>query len=89
MDLEKLFQRVQTMIMSSAKAPKYMSLSTVKIADIFGVSPSDIEKGLKELVDTGRLTESKLTDPPHNIIYQIPGVTTNRIGGPDNNISNV
>lgn len=88
MDMEKLFQRVHTMIMSSSKSPKYMSISTVKVADIFGVAPSEIEKGLQELVDTGRLAKSKLEDPPHNVIYQIPGGTTNRVGDQGNSIQN-
>ncbi|PLT32579.1 hypothetical protein [Bacillus sp. V5-8f] len=86
MDTEKLYQRVHSMIMSSSKAPKYMSISPVKVADIFGVKPGEVEKGLQELVDSGRLTKSKLDYPPHNVIYQIPGVTTNRIGGQDNSI---
>ncbi|RFU63917.1 hypothetical protein D0466_10720 [Peribacillus glennii] len=86
MDMEKLYQRVHTMIMSSSKAPKYMSISSVKVADIFGVTPGEIEKGLQELVESGRLTKSKLQDPPHNVIYQIPGVTTNRVGGSENSI---
>ena len=72
MEKERLFQRVQSMIMSSSKNPKYMSVSTVKIADIFGVKPAEIEQGLQELVDEGRLQRSKLTEPPHNEIYLLP-----------------
>ncbi|PLR85304.1 hypothetical protein [Bacillus sp. V33-4] len=72
MEKEKLFQRVETMIHSSSKKPKYMSLSTVKMADIFAVNPSDIEQGLVDLVNEGRLRKSKLTDPPFNEIYLLP-----------------
>ena len=72
MEKEKLFQRVQSMIISSAKEPKYMSISTVKVADLFGVSPSAIEQGLQELVNEGRLQKSQLTEPPHNDIYLLP-----------------
>ncbi|WP_254052754.1 hypothetical protein [Bacillus sp. V59.32b] len=79
LDKEVLFQRIATMIMSSSKSPKYMSISTVKVADIFGVRPSEIKEGLEELVDTGRLLKMKMQEPPENEIYQLPGVTTNRI----------
>ncbi|PLR79279.1 hypothetical protein CU633_00665 [Bacillus sp. V3-13] len=72
MEKEKLFQRVETMIHSSSKKPKYMSLSTVKMADIFGVNPSDIEQGLVDLVNEGRLRKTKLPDPPYNDIYFLP-----------------
>jgi DNA-binding GntR family transcriptional regulator len=78
LDIEKLFERIHTMIMSSSKAPKYMAMSTVKIADIFGVAPMEIEKGLQQLVEAGRLSKMKMEEPPHNEIYQLPGVTTNR-----------
>lgn len=79
LDKEVLFQRIERMIMSSSKAPKYMSISTVKVADIFGVTPREIETGLQELVENGRLVKKRMEEPPKNEIYQLPGVTTNRI----------
>lgn len=60
------------MIISSAKKPKYTALSTVKIADLFGVKPEDVEKMLQELINEGRLNKSKLTDPPNYEIYLLP-----------------
>ncbi|MDQ0220624.1 hypothetical protein ELQ35_05775 [Peribacillus cavernae] len=79
MDMEKLFQRIHTMIMSSAKSPKNMSISSVKVADIFGVSPGEIEKGLQELVDAGRVSKITMTESPNYATYQLPGVTTNKV----------
>ncbi|MFY4777397.1 hypothetical protein [Metabacillus sp. RGM 3146] len=72
MEKEKLFQRIQTMIISSSKKPKQMAVSTVKVADIFGVTPSEIEQGLQELVDEGRLRKRKMTEPPNSDIYLLP-----------------
>lgn len=72
MEKERLFQRIQSMIMSSTKKPKYMSISTVKVADIFGVKPFEIEQRLKELVSEGRLKKSKIEEPPHQDIYLLP-----------------
>ncbi|MFC3885152.1 hypothetical protein ACFOU2_17425 [Bacillus songklensis] len=72
MEKEKLFQRIQSMIISSSKNPKYMSVSTVKVADIFGVKPSEIEKGLQELIDEGRLRKSKITESPNHEVYLLP-----------------
>ncbi|THE09598.1 hypothetical protein E1I69_21755 [Bacillus timonensis] len=73
MEKEKLFQRIQSMIMSSTKKPKYMSISTVKVADILGVKPFEIEQGLKELVSEGRLKKVQTEAPPHQEIYFLPG----------------
>ncbi|MBP0725746.1 hypothetical protein J5Y03_11240 [Bacillus sp. RG28] len=72
MEKEKLFQRVQSMIISSAKKPKYTAISTVKIADLFNVKPDDVEKTLQELVNENRLKKSMLTDPPNYEIYLLP-----------------
>jgi hypothetical protein len=72
LEKEKLFQRIQSMIMSSTKKPKYMSISTVKVANIFGVKPFEIEQGLTELVSEGRLKKSKIEKPPHHDIYLLP-----------------
>ncbi|WP_170008139.1 PCI domain-containing protein [Bacillus fonticola] len=72
MEKETLFGRVQTMIMSSTKKPKYTALSTVKIADLFDVKPTDVERALQELVEEGRLHKSKLVDPPHYETYSLP-----------------
>ncbi|MFS0812421.1 hypothetical protein [Peribacillus phoenicis] len=49
-----------------------MSISTVKVADLLETSISHIEKGLQELVQEGRLRQSKLEQPPHNTIYMLP-----------------
>jgi DNA-binding transcriptional MocR family regulator len=73
LEKEKLFQRIQSMIMSSTKKPKYMSISTVKVADILGVKTFEIEQGLKELVSEGKLKKSKIEEPPHQEIYLLSG----------------
>ncbi|GGH86335.1 DNA-binding GntR family transcriptional regulator [Pullulanibacillus pueri] len=72
MDKETLFERIETMIHSSTKRPKHTALSTVKIADLFGVTPKEVEETLHELVSEGRLQKSKLTEPPHSEIYLLP-----------------
>lgn len=72
MDKEKLFQRAQSMIISSTKNPKYMIISTVKTADLFEVTPPEIEQGLKELVTEGRLVKTKLEEPPYHEAYLLP-----------------
>jgi DNA-binding transcriptional regulator YhcF (GntR family) len=72
LEKEQLYQRVQTMISSSSKKPKYTALSTVKIADLFGVKPNDVEQTLQELVNEGRLNKSKLSEPPSYEIYLLP-----------------
>jgi len=72
MDKNQLLTRVQTMIQSSTKKPKYMTISTVKVADLFGVKPEEVEKGLQELVTDGALRQSKLDSPPHHDIFLLP-----------------
>lgn len=72
MDKEVLYERVQNMIVSSTKKPKYTALSTVKIADIFGVQSEDVEKTLEELIKEGRLNKSTLPESPNYEIYQLP-----------------
>lgn len=72
MDKNLLLQRVQSMIQSSTKRPKYMTVSTVKVADIFGVKPEEVEKGLEELVAEGYLKQSKLDSPPFHNIFLLP-----------------
>lgn len=74
---DNLYEYFHTMIHSSAKEPKYMSISTVRAADILGVQPSDIEqKKLNELVSDGRLVKSQLQDHPHNDIYMLPSTNS-------------
>ncbi|MBM7692089.1 hypothetical protein JOC77_001516 [Peribacillus deserti] len=72
MEKEILLQLIQSMIMSSSKKPKYMSISTVKVADLLERSITEIEQGLGELVQEGRLRTSTLEQPPHNTIYMLP-----------------
>ena len=72
MDKNLLFQRVQAMIQSSTKRPKHMIVSTVKVADIFGVKPEEVEKGLEELVADGYLKQSKLDSPPFHNVFLLP-----------------
>ncbi|WP_026696041.1 hypothetical protein [Peribacillus kribbensis] len=72
MEKELLYQLVQSMIMSSSKKPKYMAISTVKVADILELPVRDIEKYLEEIVEEGRLQRSVLEDPPHSNIYLLP-----------------
>jgi DNA-binding transcriptional regulator YhcF (GntR family) len=72
MDKNGLLKRVKTMIQSSTKKPKYMTVSTVKTADIFGVKPDEVQKGLEELVAEGYLKQSTLDSPPYHDIYLLP-----------------
>lgn len=72
MEKETLFQRVQTMIISSTKKPKYISISTVKIADLFQVNKEEVERNIQELVSEGRLQKKTLTEPPYSEIYLLP-----------------
>ncbi|MCP3763413.1 hypothetical protein NLX67_13575 [Domibacillus sp. A3M-37] len=69
MDKEILFQRAQTMIISSTKKPKHMVISTVKMADLFGASLKEIDQGLNELVKEGRLKQTKMKEPPYHEVY--------------------
>ncbi|WP_026560598.1 hypothetical protein [Bacillus sp. J37] len=72
MDKNQLLNRITSMIQSSSKRPKYMTISTVKVADIFGVKPEEIESGIEELVAEGYIKKSKLEKPPYHDIYLLP-----------------
>lgn len=72
MERDLLFERVKGMILSSSKKPKYMSISTVKIAEILGVKPTDVEQGLQNLVHEGKLVKSKMEEAPNSEIYSLP-----------------
>jgi DNA-binding transcriptional MocR family regulator len=72
MEKDQLYQRIKAMITSSTKKPKYVSLSTVKLADILNTNISNVEQNLQELVKEGQLLKSKLTEPPNHDIYLLP-----------------
>ncbi|MGV3487317.1 MAG: hypothetical protein ACO1OC_01855 [Tuberibacillus sp.] len=72
MDKQQLLDRIKNMIVSSTKEPKYISLSTVKLADLFDVEPQEIEKDLKDLVNEGKLKKDVMEGPPHGDIYLLP-----------------
>ena len=72
MDKETVFQQVQSAIISVTKEPKYVSLSSVKLADLLGTTPIEIEKYLQELVQDGRLKEETLSESPQYEIYMLP-----------------
>jgi hypothetical protein len=59
------------MIISSTHRPKYMSISTVKVADLLGVPSTEVENGLKNLVAEGRLKTTKLEKPPYTEVYML------------------
>lgn len=69
MDKEALYQRLKAMIISSTKKPKYMSFSTEKVGELLNTRSTEIEQGIQELVNEGRLRKAKLDDPPHTDIY--------------------
>jgi hypothetical protein len=71
LEQENLFQYVQSMIISSTHRPKYMSISTVKVADLLGVPSTEVENGLKNLVAEGRLKTTKLEQPPYTEVYML------------------
>jgi predicted transcriptional regulator of viral defense system len=71
-----MFNYFETMIHSSTRDPKFMSISTVKVADILGVQPVDIEQTLAVLVKEGKLLKSTLQAPPHEDIYMLPSATS-------------
>ncbi|PLS09561.1 PCI domain-containing protein [Neobacillus cucumis] len=71
METEELYQYVSSMITSSTHRPKYMSISTVKVADLLGVPLSDVENGLNELIADGRLTTTKLDQPPYKEVFML------------------
>lgn len=72
MEKEKLYQYFHSLITSSTKNPKYMSISTVKVANLLNISLSEVEQTLKELVADGKLRASKLETPPFHEIYFLP-----------------
>jgi DNA-binding transcriptional MocR family regulator len=72
MEKDQLYQRIKAMITSSTKKPKYVSLSTVKLADILNTTISNVEHNLQELVSEGQLIKTKLTEPPNLDIYLLP-----------------
>ncbi|MFD0049967.1 hypothetical protein ACFVHQ_11610 [Actinomycetes bacterium NPDC127524] len=72
MDQEILYSRMHSMIMSSAKNPKYMSISSAKLAQLWDMRMEDIEEGLKELLEEGRLIKKTLAEPPNYEYYLLP-----------------
>jgi hypothetical protein len=72
MEKESLFQLVHSMIISSTKNPKYAALSTVKIANLLECPIEEVENGINEFVQTGKLQKSKLEEPPNCDIYMLP-----------------
>jgi len=72
MDKEMLYQRIETMIISSTNSPKYVSFSTVKMADLFGVNPLEIEERVNELLEEGRLKKTQLSELPSYEVYMLP-----------------
>ncbi|XJZ25664.1 PCI domain-containing protein [Bacillota bacterium Lsc_1132] len=72
MEKEKLYQYIRGMIISSTKSPKYMTISTVKVANLLDLSVSEVEQTLKEFVESGKLRSSKLETPPFHEIYLLP-----------------
>jgi len=72
MEKEELYQHVYSMIMSSSKKPKYMTISTVKVANLYDTKHEEVEKGLQQLVAEGRLEKSSMDKPPHHDIYLLP-----------------
>ena len=72
MDKETVFQRVQSAIISATKEPKYVTVSSVKLADLLGTTPTEIERYIQELVQEGRLKKETLSEPPQFDIYMLP-----------------
>ena len=72
MDKETVFQRVQGAIRSATKEPKYVTVSSVKLADLLGTTPPEIERYIQELVQEGRLKKETLSEPPQFDIYMLP-----------------
>ncbi|GIN61782.1 hypothetical protein J27TS8_17750 [Robertmurraya siralis] len=72
MDTELLFQRIENMIISSTKSPKYISFSSVKMADLFGVKPIEIEREVQKLVEEGRLIKTQHSVLPSYEVYMLP-----------------
>jgi hypothetical protein len=72
LEKEKLFQYFHSMIESSTKKPKYMSISTVKVANLLGLPVCEVEQNLNDFVLEGRLKAAKLEEPPFHDIYLLP-----------------
>ncbi len=72
LDKETVFQRVQSAIISATKEPKYVTVSSVKLADLLGTTPPEIERYIQELVQEGRLKKETLSEPPQFDIYMLP-----------------
>jgi hypothetical protein len=72
LDKETVFQRVQSAIISATKEPKYVTVSSVKLADLLGTTPPEIERYIQELVQEGRLKKETLSEPPQFDIYKLP-----------------
>lgn len=75
MEKENIYKIVKSMIISSTHQPKFMSISTVKIANLMDMPIGLIEDSLNELVAEGRLLQSKLKEPPYREIYLLPEQT--------------
>jgi len=72
LEKNEIYQRLENMIISSTKKPKYVSLSAVKMADLFNTNITKVEHILNELINEGKLQKSKLQDPPNYEIYLLP-----------------
>jgi len=72
MDKEQVYQQVVSMVTSSTKKPKYMSVSTVKMADLYGTESAIIEQNLNELVQDGRLVKTTLPEISNYEVYMLP-----------------
>lgn len=72
MEKEKLYEYFRSLITSSTKSPKYMSISTVKTANLLNVPVEEIDQSLQDFVSDGRLKLSKLDSPPFHDIYLLP-----------------
>jgi hypothetical protein len=72
LDKERLYHYIRSMIESSTKKPKYMSISTVKVANLLGFTEGEVEKSLYDFVSEGRLKKTKLEYPPFHDIYLLP-----------------
>ncbi|MDP4162146.1 MAG: hypothetical protein Q8906_02630 [Bacillota bacterium] len=72
MEKEELFTHIRSMIISSTKKPKQMAISSVKMADLFGVSSSQIQEGLNQLLSEGRLQKKRLDKPPFHEVFMLP-----------------
>lgn len=69
LEKEKLYHYIHSVISSSTKNPKAMSISSVKVAVLLDIPVSAIEQALQEFVSEGRLKTAKLDAPPHHDVY--------------------